>query len=56
LSRLSLACTKFIAGEPMKPATKRFVGLANSSSGGATCWRSPFFITATSVPIVMASV
>ena len=44
-----LASTRFIAGEPMKPPTKRFTGRSYSSCGGATCWISPFRITADAI-------
>ena len=38
---------KFIAGEPMKPATKRVVGWWYSSCGEPTCSITPWFITTT---------
>src|SRR6266516_4356663 len=46
------AGTRFIAGEPMKPATNMFAGFSYSSSGVPTCWRRPRFITAMRSPIV----
>ena len=45
----------FIAGEPMKPATKGFTGFSYRSSGVPTCCSTPSSITATRSPIVMAS-
>ncbi len=51
----ALAGRKFIAGEPMKPATNRLVGRSYSSSGEATCWISPARMTATRSPSVIAS-
>ena len=41
LSRTIVASARFIAGEPMKPPTKRFTGRSYSSCGGATCCSSP---------------
>ena len=35
------AGTKFIAGEPMKPATNRLSGFAYSALGVSTCWITP---------------
>ena len=40
-SRASSAVTKFIAGEPMKPATNRFTGESNSAVGVSTCCSMP---------------
>ena len=45
----------FIAGEPMKVATKTFAGRVYSSSGVPICWRTPFLMTAIRSPIVIAS-
>ena len=36
---VSGAFSRFIAGEPMKPATNWFTGLSYSSRGDAHCWR-----------------
>ena len=47
---------KFIAGEPMKPATNRFTGRSYSSCGDATCGIVPRRMTATRSPSVIASV
>jgi len=47
---------KFIAGEPMKPATKRLSGSSYNSAGVPTCCRTPARITATRSPSVIASV
>ncbi len=47
---------KFIAGEPMNPATNRLFGWLYSSIGEPTCWRRPARMTATRSPSVMASV
>ncbi len=47
---------KFIAGEPMKPATKMLRGLSYSSRGVSTCCKIPARITATRSPSVIASV
>ena len=47
---------RFIAGEPMKPATKEFFGLSYRLRGVSTCWRKPPSLRiATRWPIVMAS-
>ena len=54
-SRVSSAVTKFIAGDPMKPATKRFTGDSNSCCGVSTCWSRPSRMTQTRWPSVMAS-
>ena len=53
--RSSVASTMFIEGLPMKPPTKRLTGRSYSSCGSATCCSSPFRITATRSPIVIAS-
>jgi daunorubicin resistance ABC transporter ATP-binding subunit len=45
----------FIAGEPMKPATKTLTGRSYSALGVSTCCRMPLSSTATRWPIVMAS-
>ena len=47
--------TKFIRGEPIKPATNMFAGLSYSVSGASTCCRRPAFRTAIRSPIVIAS-
>ena len=46
----------FMAGEPMKPATKRLIGLLYSPSGVPICWIRPSLSTAIRSPMVMASV
>jgi hypothetical protein len=51
-----VAGRKFMAGEPMKPATNRLRGRSYSSSGVAICWMTPARMTATRSPRVMASV
>ena len=51
----TVASTRFIAGEPMKPATKRSRGCSYSACGVST-WRiRPSRITATRWPSVIAS-
>ena len=50
------AGTRFIAGEPMNPATKTFRGFVYTSSGVPTCCRTPAFMTAIRSPIVIASI
>ena len=50
-----VACTMFIAGEPMNPATNRFTGRSYNTWGGSTCCSTPLRITATRSPIVIAS-
>ena len=52
----SVPAMKFMAGEPMKPATNRLTGRSYSSCGEATCWSTPLRMTATRSPSVMASV
>ena len=47
---------KFIFGLPMKPATNRFAGRLNSSSGVPCCRISPSDITTIRCPRVIASV
>ena len=47
--------SKFIEGEPMKPATKTFLGLLYNSSGLPTCSILPAFSTTIRSAIVMAS-
>ena len=47
---------KFIAGEPMKPATKRFAGSSYSCSGLPICATWPAFITTMRSAIVIASI
>ncbi len=54
-SRTSLAVTKFIAGEPMKPATNRFTGELNSTCGVSACCSWPSRSTHTRWPSVIAS-
>ena len=54
-SRVSSAVTKFIAGEPMKPATKRLTGESNRRCGVSTCCSRPSRMTQTRWPSVMAS-
>ena len=54
-SAATLSTRRFIGGVPMKPATKRFSGRSYSRCGASTCWSSPWFITATRSPIVIAS-
>ncbi|CAH0304377.1 hypothetical protein SRABI128_04285 [Microbacterium sp. Bi128] len=44
-----------MAGEPMKPATKTFLGLSYRLRGVSTCISRPSFSTATRSPMVMAS-
>jgi hypothetical protein len=46
---------KFMLGEPMNPATKRFAGSRYSASGVPTCCRRPLSMTAIRSPSVMAS-
>src|SRR5579875_373348 len=46
---------KFMAGVPMKPATKRFAGWSYNSCGAPICWIMPPFRTAMRSPIVIAS-
>src|SRR5665647_1771415 len=46
----------FIAGEPMKPATKTLTGWSYRSRGSPTCCSTPSLSTAIRSPIVMASV
>ena len=51
----TVTSTKFIDGEPMKPATNRLAGFPYSSSGSPTCWIQPSFMTTTRSPSVIAS-
>lgn len=46
---------RFMAGDPMNPATKELTGRVNSSRGEAHCWSMPSRRTATRSPIVIAS-
>ncbi|CPU66365.1 Uncharacterised protein [Mycobacteroides abscessus] len=46
----------FIAGEPMKPATKTLAGVSYISRGVPTCWSRPSLRTAMRSPMVRASV
>ncbi len=55
-SRTSSAATKFIAGEPMKPATNRLTGELYSACGVSTCCSFPSRSTQTRWPSVMASI
>ena len=55
LSRTSFAVTKFIAGDPMKPATNRFTGALNSTWGVSACCSLPSRSTHTRCPSVIAS-
>ena len=50
-----VVCTRFMAGEPMKPATNTLLGLSYMCRGVSHCWRMPSLSTATRSPIVMAS-
>src|SRR5438094_511315 len=54
--RAKIPWIRFIAGDPMNPATKRLAGRSYSSCGPATCCRTPCFRTATRCPRVIASV
>ncbi len=47
---------RFMAGEPMKPATNTFLGESYISRGVPTCWRRPSLRTAMRSPMVSASV
>ncbi len=47
--------SRFIAGEPMKPATKTLFGWSYMFRGVSHCWRMPSLRTATRSPMVMAS-
>jgi hypothetical protein len=49
------ASRKFICGEPMKPATKRFAGALYSSIGVPICSIRPPFITTIRSASVIAS-
>jgi hypothetical protein len=51
----SCASAKFIAGEPMNPATNRLTGAENSTWGVSACCRRPSRSTATRWPSVIAS-
>ena len=55
-SDVSLDRTKFIAGEPMNPPTKRLTGRSYRTCGLSTCCTRPSRMTATRSPIVIASV
>ena len=52
---VTVQATKFMAGEPMKPATNWFCGWAYTSSGAPTCWMRPSFMITIRSPMVMAS-
>ena len=54
--RLRRPRSRFIAGEPMKPATKRFAGSLVERLRRSTCCSRPSRMTATRSPIVIASV
>jgi len=54
-SRTRSAVTKFIAGEPMNPATNRFTGASYRYCGVSTCCSRPSRSTATRSPSVIAS-
>ena len=56
LSPSTVAGMKFMAGEPMNPATNRLFGWLYSSIGEPTCWSRPARMTATRSPSVIASV
>ena len=47
--------SRFIEGEPMKPATKLFAGRSYSTRGVSHCWSRPSRSTATRFPSVIAS-
>ena len=50
-----LSVNRFIAGEPMKPATNTLAGRSYSARGVSTCCKTPSFKTATRSPMVIAS-
>src|SRR5579883_731347 len=54
-SAISRTGAKFIAGEPMNPATKRLAGWLYSSIGSPTCCTQPSRMTTTRSPRVIAS-
>ncbi len=54
-SRTRLAPTKFIAGDPMNPATNRLTGALNSACGLSACCSLPSRMTQTRCPSVIAS-
>jgi hypothetical protein len=54
-SPFTSASTKFIAGEPMKPAARMFAGSRNSLRGVSHCWSTPSRMNATRWPSVTAS-
>ena len=56
LSPMIVAEKKFIAGEPMKPATKMLTGSLYRFRGVETCCSTPERMTATRSPSVIASV
>ena len=47
---------RFIAGDPMNPATNEFPGRSYRTRGVSTCCRIPSLSTATRCPIVIASI
>ncbi len=53
---VSVPGKKFIAGDPMNPATNRLAGCAYSASGVSICCTRPPCITTTRSPRVIASV
>ena len=54
-SRTRSAVTKFIAGEPMNPATNKLTGASNRAWGVSACCSRPSRSTATRFPRVIAS-
>jgi hypothetical protein len=54
-SRVKPASTKFIAGDPMNPATNRLTGDSNKACGVSTCCSRPSLSTQTRSPSVIAS-
>ena len=55
-SPLTVNCPRFMAGEPMKPATNSLAGWSYISRGVPTCWSTPSLRTAMRSPMVRASV
>jgi hypothetical protein len=51
----SVASMKFIAGEPMKPATKRLAGCPYTESGAPVCCRAPLCMMKIRSAMVIAS-
>lgn len=54
-SSCSGTVSRFMAGEPMNPATNLFAGRSYMVRGESHCWRMPSARTATRSPIVIAS-